>query len=495
MLASLQPKLRDVLLLLVLLLVGCGQPPAQSPPMGAPDGGAPDGPGTGIHTGINTGHAPDGRTNQVGTDPQTATPRQPGLAPLGSLDELTEVQLLYATDRARESYDFAYFYGPFAPALILALLLLATYLSKQLFGPGRFGRSIFGLRLVLGLLLVGLAYYGLQQNAQHRQHAEHLLINYGNERAPGRSPFELGTCTVSLPPGHEKGVVEEPSLLKLELRFDPQKHFYLVDIEPLEDEAWYRTLDERLDAAQSRSLFVFVHGFNNTFQDAAFRTAQIYEDLGFPGVPLFFSWPSAGGVASYPVDENNVNDAIGDLETFLDDLLVHGSAERIHLVAHSMGSRALSRAVKTLSLKYQGQQIFDELILAAPDIDAGEFEKLSTYLEAATSRVTLYASSNDAALTVSREFHGGDYPRAGESIPTPLTTLGVDSIDVSRVTVGHSYISDSGKILDDLGAILRERRPLDETIAEKVERADDDGGGVYWVLEKGKAAVLSEVPE
>lgn len=44
-----------------------------------------------------------------------------------------------------------------------------------------------------------------------------------------------------------------------------------------------------------KQAFVFVHGFNVTFEEAAWRTAQMAYDLAFDGAPMFYSWPSRGG--------------------------------------------------------------------------------------------------------------------------------------------------------------------------------------------------------
>ena len=49
-------------------------------------------------------------------------------------------------------------------------------------------------------------------------------------------------------------------------------------------------------------------------------------------------------------------------------------------------------------------------------------------------RVTLYASSSDEALALSKQVHG--YPRAGESGDQLVVVPGIDTIDVSAVNTG-----------------------------------------------------------
>ena len=69
-------------------------------------------------------------------------------------------------------------------------------------------------------------------------------------------------------------------------------------------EAWLRRPNAPCEA------FVFVHGYNNSFKAAAFRTAQIAYDLEFEGAAICYSWPSQGGevlgLPSYAKDEEQV---------------------------------------------------------------------------------------------------------------------------------------------------------------------------------------------
>ena len=59
-------------------------------------------------------------------------------------------------------------------------------------------------------------------------------------------------------------------------------------------------------------------------------------------------------------------------------------------------------------------------------------------------RITLYASSRDRALQVSRRLH--DYPRAGDSGEELTVVEGVETIDASVIDtslLGHSYFADA----------------------------------------------------
>ncbi len=309
-----------------------------------------------------------------------------------------------------------------------------------------------------------------------------LSIQYGPNRInyDGELPFELGVCKVSIPPTHQPGVVELPSLVYFELTVNPDKHFVMSDIQPQTDELFFANLNARVDQSDDKDMFVFVHGFHNTFENAAFRTAQIAYDMNFTGAPVFFSWPSQGNVVDYPTDESNAGAAVYDLHVFLDELIKRSSAEKIHLIAHSMGNRVLTRAVKEMSLSLNDGPIFNEVILAAPDMDAKRYKDIVPEVAKRADRVTLYASSRDKALIVSNVLHG-EYQRAGESKPSPVVVNPIESIDVSSVTDGHSYIADDGHILNDLNNILKKSRPLNNAIADPVF-VSDDNSHVFWIL-------------
>jgi len=139
-------------------------------------------------------------------------------------------------------------------------------------------------------------------------------------------------------------------------------------------------------------------------------------------------------------------------------LLAHKSgAERIHIIAHSMGNRAVCDALKALSYDSTSQLKFNHLVLAAPDIDAGTFQELAATLQRLAGRVTLDESSQDKAIQASRKIHGN--PRAGEPL---LVVRGMDTIDASAVDtdfLGHSYFSDNWPLLSDIHSILFKDEP------------------------------------
>src|SRR5207248_3296695 len=176
--------------------------------------------------------------------------------------------------------------------------------------------------------------------------------------------------------------------------------------------------------AKSHEVFVFVHGFANSFVDAARRTAQLCYDLQYSGIPIMYSWPSRGSISrwNYDADENNVRWTAPHLRKFLLQVAETSGAERINLVAHSMGNEILGDAITGIAADV-GQTTakpFSNIVLTAPDVDADVFrDTLVPAFCRVGNRVTLYASSQDKALAYSKSIHGG-YRRAGDSFPEIL---------------------------------------------------------------------------
>ncbi|MEM1317623.1 MAG: alpha/beta hydrolase, partial [Pseudomonadota bacterium] len=73
------------------------------------------------------------------------------------------------------------------------------------------------------------------------------------------------------------------------------------------------------------------------------------------------------------------------------------------------------------------QPPFDQVVFAAPDVDAGLFAAMAETARPLARRMTLYASNNDWALEVSRKLHG-NAPRAGQGGDAMLVSSAIDSV-------------------------------------------------------------------
>jgi esterase/lipase superfamily enzyme len=320
-------------------------------------------------------------------------------------------------------------------------------------------------------------FYSYASRVQHSANSDNLVtidLHYATDRevfgksgpaefyGEDRGQLSYGTCSVSLPKSHEIGKLESASLWKLQFRPDPEKHVVLLSVDPMQADTFFTHLAKQIEESAGKGAFIFVHGYNVTFEDAARRTAQIAYDLDCHIAPIFYSWPSQGSFWRYPVDEENVNWTQAHLEAFLQDVLKRTSTDRLYLIAHSMGNRALTRALVNLhsSLSPEDRQRVREVILTAPDIDAEIFLRdIAPKIVTPQPSVTLYASATDKALVASKAFHG--YPRAGDTRETPLVIPGIETIDATDVNTGflklnHSYYGDSRSVMGDIYYLIRE---------------------------------------
>jgi esterase/lipase superfamily enzyme len=194
---------------------------------------------------------------------------------------------------------------------------------------------------------------------------------YGSER----SYVTYGKCMVSIPIDHQTGELESPSILKLEFREDPKKHVVLLYVKKEDEKTYFAEIAKKVRHSKQKSAFIFIHGYSVTIKDAARRTAQMAYDLSFDGAPVLYSWPSQGNKMGNIADENTIGWTQSHLETFLNDFVSKTAAKNIYLIAHSMGSRALTEALISLVRKNpEFKNRFKEVILAAPDIDADIFK-------------------------------------------------------------------------------------------------------------------------
>jgi esterase/lipase superfamily enzyme len=300
----------------------------------------------------------------------------------------------------------------------------------------------------------------------------------------GRSTLRYGICDVSIPRDHRMGELESPSIWKLEFREDPAKHLVLLSVLVQPKDKYFTDLAARVRASAQASTFLFVHGYNVTFEDASRRTAQISYDLGFDGAPVFYSWPSQGTRLGYTVDEQNIEWAQANLKGFLEDFFGRSDAQSVYLIAHSMGNRALTRAVASLLAEKPslGQRL-KEVILTAPDIDADVFKRdIAPALTKSGRPITLYASSEDLALVASKKVHG--YPRAGDSGQGLVVVPGIETIDATGTDtslLGHSYFAETRSVLSDIFYLVRNGQRAEQRFG--LQRVDTQAGK-YWVFKR-----------
>jgi esterase/lipase superfamily enzyme len=291
--------------------------------------------------------------------------------------------------------------------------------------------------------------------------------------ADAANALTLGKAVVTVPKeGREKGSIPRPEWDFVFATYafreeNPERDFTLLAVDVLSPDAFAQQARQHLSKSKrfAGQAFVFVHGYRVTFDDALYRAAQISHDLGFDGIPFVYSWPSVAGLTGYVLDRGRARDARDTLRQFIDLIAKESGATEVHLIAHSMGADPLLEVMRDLSRSEprvaRGKPPrFGEIILAAPDITRGSFEAIAAQITGLRRGLTLYASSNDRALSASRFTRLGEAPAglvttAGPIVvPGAADTIDISSLDTSFFGLNHSSFADREALLGDIRRLI-----------------------------------------
>jgi esterase/lipase superfamily enzyme len=267
----------------------------------------------------------------------------------------------------------------------------------------------------------------------------------------------------------------------------------------------------RLKNTKTKEAFVYLHGFNNTFEDTVFVGAELWHFLGRRGVPIVYSWPAKQSLFGYGYDRESSEFTVFHFKQFLRAIAGCPGLEKIHILAHSRGTDVAASAFRELVISANAspksvkmpadspglgaRNVLDKVgnvVLAAADID---MEVASQRLVAemtfmSAERVTIYLSHDDKALNLAVWLFES-IGRLGElslrifspdHVKTLETIDRIDFIDARVDTgfMGHAYFHSSPAVSSDLILLLRDNlspgagRPL--TCDERTTR--------YWSIGK-----------
>jgi esterase/lipase superfamily enzyme len=258
-----------------------------------------------------------------------------------------------------------------------------------------------------------------------------------------------------------------------------------------------------LDQSQSKDAYVYVHGFNNTFDDAVFRIAESWHYAGRQGVPIVFTWPAGrGGLTGYAYDRESGEFAVVHLKLLLLALADNPGIENVHIISHSRGTDVATSALRELHQEVRAatgrgavgllgnrplvhltpEQFADApttgeylkiktLVLAAPDLDADVFSQrfVTENLLRAADRVVIYFSQQDSALAAAQWLFSGGKGRLGSleiedftpqqiALVSQLTSVEMISCETKGYS-SHSYMFMHPSAFSDLLLVLREGNP------------------------------------
>ena len=289
---------------------------------------------------------------------------------------------------------------------------------------------------------------------------EEIDRTFGIRRSPHLQLLELD---ISIPPNRDAGTISDG-----QDKPNPQKDFVIMAREYFGSLA---SVQQRLrqlflrTASAKREVTVFVHGYNNSFADAAFRIAQLSEDLNLPGAAATYAWPSRGHPLGYEYDsDSSALFARDGLQKLLE--AIHNSgANHIVVVAHSMGSHLLMKSMRQIELSKPGwtSQNLSGVILFSPDVNADFFRSQTSVFKKLPEPFVIFSSQSDRFLQLSAGLRWEKERLGRLKDVSKFADLPIDFVDVSAFTDGvngnHFIASNSASLL----ALLKSAARLDES--------------------------------
>lgn len=266
--------------------------------------------------------------------------------------------------------------------------------------------------------------------------------------------------------------------------------------------AFQAELSRRLAVSPRKHVLIFVHGFNNSFDDAALRLAELSHFLGREIVPVLYTWPSgaSGGLLrGYQRDSESAEFTVYHFKEFMRAVADTPGVERIDILAHSRGNAVATTGMRELFLENGGFAAVDSFkkrfkihnaVLAAADLDIEVLEQrmAAEKVGLAVDRTTVYICEADKALDLS-EWLFNSLARLGQLGQDQYSKMkgrlaniqGLAVVDARVKTdfLGHGYFQSNPAVSSDLVLILRYDRDPGAEHGRPLKRIVDN----YWEIE------------
>ena len=325
-----------------------------------------------------------------------------------------------------------------------------------------------------------------------------LEERFGNER---ERVLKFGFFDTELEPTLGLGMIINPT------DWFQNEEIQLRQVQLLDQSDFIAQLRQQVQASPLRSILINVNGFRERFPSALRKTAFLSHVLDINSPVLVFDWPGDQGSTprGYRRAQRIAGESGAELAQTLGLIIRQVQPERLWLVANSMGGEVV---VHAFSILYREADLADaeveieDVVLTAPDVDRDEFNnQFKREIAALARNLTVYVSSNDRALLISRVLNRGR--RLGEATLNPrnpdqfeeaarvlelvepnseLVTL-VDVTPVNRTRNFHNFSLETPEFFDDLFLRLTNTNTPSNRLIYQVRTPD---GAVYWVLTRGR---------
>jgi esterase/lipase superfamily enzyme len=298
-----------------------------------------------------------------------------------------------------------------------------------------------------------------------RSHAANPGEMFSGERALAPAFAEI---TVSIPPANVRKIGEVAWPKKLPP--NPATDFAVLKAAEVDRKGAEEWLRASVFKSPDRSVLVFIHGFNNKFEDSVYRFAQIVNDSRAHSVPVLVTWPSRGSLFAYGYDRESTNYTRNALENLFQYLAKDPDVKEVNVLAHSMGNWLALESLRQMAIR-NGRlpPKFKNVMLAAPDVDVDVFRSQIADMGEQHPQFTLFVSRDDRALAVSKRVWG-NVSRLGAIDPTQepykkeLADNKIAVVDLTEIKAGddlhHSKFAESPEIVQLIGTRLSDGQTL-----------------------------------
>jgi esterase/lipase superfamily enzyme len=383
----------------------------------------------------------------------------------------------------------------FLLAAFILVAIVAAYIGRNLVGMGPVPtRSAFSGRLPStpdGDMRRFQFFY-----ATNREDSKDTFNGYGNKLGNG---ILNGTFDVRISPY---------MLIKPHSWFD-KENMEWANREALPEDKFLSKLRDVVQASPQKSILIIVWGFRDWFQSAALKTAYTAYVLDINTPVLLFDWPGnqGEGLRGYAASRRMTPQSALDLAHLLAKVIPATGAQKVWLMGSSLGCQTIADSFKLLDSRKDmvNQKVkVDEVILSAPDVSARAFDdKFSKSFQALANHLTVYVSSNDRALLMSRWVNRGRrLGRLSQAMLPPETRSSeyefeealelldleakgmknisvVDATPINRTRNLHHFFTDSPEFFDD---IYRRFLQPDNNISRPLHSVRTNRGVIYWIL-------------
>lgn len=289
--------------------------------------------------------------------------------------------------------------------------------------------------------------------------------NFGSVRSEKLRLLEL---TVSIPPTHRPGTLEFGYASP-----DPARQFTMAGRREFASPAAFRAeiahAVEHLPGDE-QEVTLFVHGYNATQAETAFRAAQLANDVGLPGATVIYSWPSRARPLGYVYDNDSLLFARDGMEQLLRQIEAAG-VRHILLVAHSLGAALAMETLRQIEIKNPGwtARALGGVILISPDLDVELFRTQMARLAEIPQPFIIFVSERDPALGISSRLRGGAGRKRLGNIRTidAIADLPVEIIDTAAFARGGASPHFLPATSPALIAMLNQAQSMSDTFGSE----------------------------